>query len=517
VKFFLAWLNQSQSRSSLRLSAVLLAGILLPIALSNASSTAQTDSQTIVDTVRPPLRNQAQFNYIAGPDLSISGLSNALNLSINGGLTDPGGQILGCGGKPLSDYTGFNVGLYSADSTDPTGSELGPVVSLTPTEVPDNPNNSVPLGVAPNTANVNPYAISQTEEGRFSFLLDRNRGQIAPGKDYILVVNPPSNSTQYSQRRIKIQIVKIDQVNNEDVVTYRATALDGLPITTTGSSTFDQKVVLIENANQVGLQLLALRLDSTLCQRNQVRLTKSADRASAAPGDTVIYRLSIRNASDGPLRDFSVSDQLPLGFKFLPKSVRGAVNSQSVPIQVTQSGQSVTFATPSTLNTDSVLTIAYAAELTPDALRGTGKNYANVLSHRVDNNMEVKDGPAVQRVLLTAGLMTNCGTILGRVFEDHNFDGEQQKGEPGIPNAVVYLEDGNRVTTDVDGLFSVKCSLPGYHTGVLDPMSVPGYRLAPNHRFIERNSASRLVHLSPGGLVRMNFAVIPAGKPEDKP
>jgi hypothetical protein len=40
--------------------------------------------------------------------------------------------------------------------------------------------------------------------------------------------------------------------------------------------------------------------------------------------------------------------------------------------------------------------------------------------------------------------------------------------------------------------------------------SLPGYSLAPNRRFIEGNSQSRLVRLEPGGLARMNFAVTPA-------
>jgi hypothetical protein len=98
------------------------------------------------------------------------------------------------------------------------------------------------------------------------------------------------------------------------------------------------------------------------------------------------------------------------------------------------------------------------------------------------------------------------------VFDDKNFDGEQQSGEPGLPNAVIFLEDGNRITTDPNGLFSVANVLPGYRTGVLDLSSVPGYTLAPNRHFSERNSQSRLVHLAPGGLVRMNFAVTPSLK-----
>ena len=95
------------------------------------------------------------------------------------------------------------------------------------------------------------------------------------------------------------------------------------------------------------------------------------------------------------------------------------------------------------------------------------------------------------------------------MFVDKNFDGEQQKGEPGVPNAVIFMDDGNRITTDPNGLFSVANVFSGYRTGVLDLSSLPGYTLAPNRKFSERNSQSRLVHLEPGGLVRMNFAVTP--------
>jgi hypothetical protein len=128
----------------------------------------------------------------------------------------------------------------------------------------------------------------------------------------------------------------------------------------------------------------------------------------------------------------------------------------------------------------------------------------------------VKDGPAVHRLRIRSGIVSDCGTIIGRVFVDKNFDGEQQPGEPGVPNAVVFMEDGNRITTDANGLFSVANVLPGYRTGVLDLSSTPGYTFAPNQYFSERNSQSRLVHLEPGGLVRMNFAVTPTSREAGK-
>jgi SdrD B-like domain len=162
------------------------------------------------------------------------------------------------------------------------------------------------------------------------------------------------------------------------------------------------------------------------------------------------------------------------------------------------------------------LNIAYAAQLTPDAIRGTGQNIASVFGQRSDNLRRVQDGPAVHKLRVRSGLLSDCGTIVGRVFVDQNFDGEQQPGEPGVANAVIILDDGNRVTTDKDGLYSVANVIAGQRTGVLDATSVRGYTLAPNKVVRERNSQSRLVNLAPGGLVRMNFAVTPAAQ-EEKP
>ena len=128
----------------------------------------------------------------------------------------------------------------------------------------------------------------------------------------------------------------------------------------------------------------------------------------------------------------------------------------------------------------------------------------------------VQDGPSIHRLVIDPGILTDCATLIGRVFVDKNFDGEQQPGEAGIPNAVVFLDDGNRIVTDADGLYSVECMLPGTRSGVLDLTSLPGYTLAPNLYFNERNSQSRMVNIAPGGMVRMNFGVTPTFQEEAK-
>ncbi|MCM2410017.1 hypothetical protein MMC39_28940 [Anabaena sp. CCAP 1446/1C] len=456
------------------------------------------------------ITNQADYTYTdpANDEGEFKASSSKLDFNFSS-LVDPLGQILGCAGTLLPDYTGFSVGVYEANSNDPTGSELGNLVSLTRTELPDTPNN-IPGGKAPNIENSNPYFITNNPAGVYNFLLDPNKGQTQPGKTYIFVINTPANSI-YKQRRIKIVILdSIDVAGTANkVIRYLATSLDGQPISLTGGTTVEATTVLVNNAELQGLNLLAFELTTNLCQPSQIQIIKTGDRATAEPGDTAIYRVSLKNQSDADLNNIIVTDNLPLGFQFLPKSVRGELEGNPVSVTSEINGNTITFRTNITLLSSKVINIAYAVQLTNDAQRGTGRNSAIVNAQRIDNGFSVKDGPATHQLKIRPGIVSDCGTLIGRVFLDKNFDGEQQNDEPGIPNAVIFLQDGNRITTDPNGLFSVANVLPGSHTGVLDLSSVPGYALAPNHKFRERNSQSRLVRLEPGGLVRMNFAVTP--------
>jgi uncharacterized repeat protein (TIGR01451 family) len=416
-------------------------------------------------------------------------------------LIDPFGRITGCDGGLLPDYRGFSVALYRPLAGDNTG-EVDRLLPLPQTEVPDITNNNIPVGLEPNDQNSNPFFLVNEDEGKYNFLMTRN--QLKKGAVYILVVNPPEGSG-YDERRVRIEIGD----RTAEGFSYRATSLDGRPISATNRQTSVTGTLKVSEATQVGLVLALIDLDTGVCQSDPLQIIKTGDRATAQPGDTIIYRLLVRNLSTTAIDELSIADTLPLGFDFLDDSVRAEIAGRSVGVTTRQDGPNLTFQLATPLPKGGTVNLAYAAQLTPDSIRGSGRNSAIARGRREDNNWVIRDGPAIHQLRIEPGILADCGTIIGRVFEDKNFDGEQQPGEPGIPNAVIYMDDGNRITTDVDGLFSVANVLPGNRTGALDLTSLPGYTLAPNTRFIERNSPSRLVRLEPGGLVRMNFAVTP--------
>jgi len=244
----------------------------------------------------------------------------------------------------------------------------------------------------------------------------------------------------------------------------------------------------------------------------QLELIKTGDRQAAEPGDTVAYRLLARNTGTAILTNLAIVDTLPLGLKFLANSARASLTtgSTSVPVPLaapTVSGQTITFTYPR-LALNQTLTLVYAVIVTPDAVRGSGRNLA-VASGQTPAATLVTSNASSHLLRIRPGIFSDCGTIVGRVFIDKNFDGEQQPGEPGVPNAVIFMDDGNRIVTDANGMFSLPNVIAGYRTGTLDLSSIPGYTLAPNRYRIEGNSPSRLVRLAPGGMVRMNFAVTP--------
>jgi uncharacterized repeat protein (TIGR01451 family) len=501
--------KKKQMSSSSSWCQQLTATVLLGSVLHSTMTTPATAQQV------KNLINQATYTYTdPASRYQFRGNSSQINLSPNP-LVDPLGKILGCGGELLPDYTGFSVSVYEPNPSDRTGTELGNLLPLTRTEVPDIPSNNVPGGKEPNIENSNPYFVTNNPAGVYNFLLDPNKNQIDPGRSYILVINPPANSI-YKQRRVKIEIIATTGTEGNNVVRYVATSVDGQPISILGETKVEDTVVLVNNAETQALKLFAFEFTTNMCPPNQVQIIKTGDRAAAEPGDTAIYRLSVKNLADAGLNNVVITDDLPLGFNFLPKSVRGEMDGKPVTITSERNGNTVTFRTDVTIPTEKVLNIAYAAQLTADAVRGTGRNSAIVNALRADNRFSTKDGPATHQLKIRPGIVSDCGTIIGRVFVDKNFDGEQQPGERGIPNAVIFTEDGNRITTDPNGLFSLANVLPGNRTGVLDLTSVPGYTLAPNRKFRERNSQSRLVRLEPGGLVRMNFAVTPTSRKEVK-
>lgn len=495
-------LNKYFLHRSLKLTATLLLGAsqLLESALA----------QPVI--LNPPIQNTANYTYTEPATGNVFfGVSQTLQNQLvpSQPLIDPFGRLTNCNGGLLPNYTGFSVGLY--EPLNAVG-DIGAPISLTATVPPNQAGANKRVGIEPNFFNANPFFLTNSDQGKYSFLLDPNRGQVSVGSQYILAVKPPANSS-LGGRRIRIVIT----ARNGNILSYTATSLDGNPISSTNGQNSINGTFNIEDAAAEGLSLAIVNLNLCIFDAQSIQILKTGDRAAAQPGDVVVYRLAVKNLANTEIRLPVILDDLPVGFQYVNNSVRAELGGASVPIAVSQNGRTLTFqiqntALPPAIVNSAVLNLVYAAQVTNDALRGNGINRATVSGVRFNDGLVVRDGPASYRIRVQPGILSDCGTLIGRVFVDKNFDGEQQPGEPGMPNAVIYMDDGTRIVTDANGFYSLSNVLAGSRTLAIDLTSTPGYTLAPNLYFIERNSQSRLVRLAPGSLGRVNFAVTPAAR-----
>ncbi|MEA5597743.1 hypothetical protein [Rivularia sp. UHCC 0363] len=240
-----------------------------------------------------------------------------------------------------------------------------------------------------------------------------------------------------------------------------------------------------------------------------LQITKTANKSAAEPGDTVTYRIAIRNTGVVSASNLTLNDTLPLGLKLAEKSVQASLTDGSTTTQVTVSTTPVQNRTvginyAGSIPPQGILSVVYAVTVTPDGMRGSGRNLA------VASAGDLRSNTASHLLRIRPGIVSDCATLIGRVFVDKNFDGEQQSGEPGVPNAVIFMDDGNRILTDANGMYSVANVISGNRTATLDYTSLPGYIQAPNLYKIKNNSQSRLVRLAPGSMGKINFAVTPA-------
>lgn len=116
-------------------------------------------------------------------------------------------------------------------------------------------------------------------------------------------------------------------------------------------------------------------------------------------------------------------------------------------------------------------------------------------------------GSATAGVRVIAEPDFDLGTILGDVFRDDNGNGVRDRGEPGIGNALVVMDDGLQSLTDNAGRYHLAAVAPGDRAVKLAEHTLPpGSKLTTD--------VTRIVPVTPGALVKIDFGVkVPAPEP----
>jgi len=229
---------------------------------------------------------------------------------------------------------------------------------------------------------------------------------------------------------------------------------------------------------------------------DSVAITKTAARVTVSRGEMVPYTITINNKYVLMLSNQSILDTFPAGFKY----VSGSARYDNLPLEPIMSGRTLRWN-----NVD----LASAARHTLKLLFivGSGVSVGDYVNRaQILNNLTggVSSGEASATVRVAPDPTFDCSDVIGKVFDDKNLNGYQDKGEPGLPNARVISARGLIAKTDEYGRFHITCAAtPDETRGAnyilkLDERSLPsGYRVTTENPRVQR--------LTRGKMMKFNF------------
>nr|MDQ3745188.1 hypothetical protein [Acidobacteriota bacterium] len=350
-------------------------------------------------------------------------------------------------------------------------------------------------GSDPNNSNANPFA--SDAQGRFSFsLAPAQLGTPQAPARYFLNVTAGG----FRARLIETDITP--DASGSGLFTLGVRSLDGQPVAKDGS--FE----VTESAVEIG-HLAAYALNIPVFENAALEITKSADRPSVDIGDTVTYRVEVHNATAVAADDVSVRDLLPPSFIYAEGTAlldSPPDTARSVSVETSADG-TLAFRLGRVLAGARAL-LTYRVRVGANAREGDQFNSASAAG-TLATGERVSTPQARVSVRVRSGLFSTQQVIVGRVYVDANLNGQFDRDERGLPGVRIYLNNGQSVITDSEGLYNFPVVNEGTQVVSLDPVTLPpGYSLVDTGRRDER-SWTRLLRtpLGGGALLRQNFAL----------
>jgi uncharacterized repeat protein (TIGR01451 family) len=369
----------------------------------------------------------------------------------------------------------------------------GARVSLLTAQTTDSPLQTVAgIGFTPNAANDNPF--NTPAGGTFGFVLSPAQlGAAGAPTTYYLNVS----ARGYRTRMIEFAV----QPDSNGLYTANVRALDDQPLALAGSFALTDAPVTLASLASVALNI-------PLFETQTLEIAKSADLQRAEIGDVVTYHVEVRNTTQAELHDTIVRDTLPQSFHY----AEGTALLQIAPAPAQAfapevSGSDLIFRLP-TLAANANATITYRVRIGANAREGDQINSATATAHFALGDT-ITAGPAHATVRVAAGVFSTRQMIVGRVFVDANANGQFDKGERAVAGARLYIDNGQSVITDSQGMYNLPSVEDGAVVISLDPVTVPHGLMLTDEGRRSGHSWTRLLRTPLGGgtLLRQNFAL----------
>ncbi len=252
-------------------------------------------------------------------------------------------------------------------------------------------------------------------------------------------------------------------------------------------------------------ELGPLNFDVPLDGVGELVVTKEAATSVGAVGDFVPYTVNIENRNEAAVV-LRVRDVLPQGLRYQEGTARLDGVSISDP-DISLDGSTLTF-------DGGVIRSAESAALTYVALVSAGTPLGEAVNEAfaLDGAGNTISNRAEAAIIIQEDLLRSTLTIIGRVAEDacrpdQEWARDIENGI-GVGGVRLYLETGDYVVTDEDGLYHFENVLPGTHVVQVDEETLPkGYEpvICEENTQYAGSAISKFVDATGGTIWRANF------------
>jgi uncharacterized repeat protein (TIGR01451 family) len=182
-----------------------------------------------------------------------------------------------------------------------------------------------------------------------------------------------------------------------------------------------------------------------------VVITKTTPVVNVSRGQLVPYTITVTNGIGVNLDIVAVVDRVPPGFRY----VEGSARLDGVPAEPVVNGHELTW-TGLSITPDGVHTLKLLLAVGSGVGEGEFVNRAQAMNTLTGGALSL-EATATVRIVPDADF--DCTDVIGKVFDDTNRNGLQDRDEPGIPGVRLATARGLLATTDQYGRFHITCAI----------------------------------------------------------
>ena len=182
-----------------------------------------------------------------------------------------------------------------------------------------------------------------------------------------------------------------------------------------------------------------------------VAVTKTTPMLHVTRGQLVPYVITVSNSFGADLRDVTIIDRFPAGFRY----VEGSARFDDVPAEPGIAGRELAWS-DLLLQTDGRHEIKLLLAVGAGVTEGEFVNRAQATNALTGAVMSAE---AQAKVRIIPDPTFDCTDVMGKVYDDSNRNGNQDGDEAGLHGVRVVTARGLAATTDAHGRYHITCAI----------------------------------------------------------